>query len=384
MTSVLANLRQDADTRFASLGWPNRRVEAYKYTDLSALKQADFGAVVANKAHDLNALNGIEGLTLTTASQADAEVQAKVGSLLPLSDAVAAYSTAHMDEVTVLHVAANTKIEQPLILDHHRSGKNASFPRYLVILERGAEADLVERYAGDSEGLTSPVVEVFVAAGAHLKHYRALSEGSATTHLGWTATELDRDASYRHVALNHGAALARHNIRVTLAGSGAHVDLLGLHLLQGKQSCDSHTFIKHAAPHTTSNEVYKSVVADAANSIFQGKIYVAKDSQKIEGNQMSRGLLLGPRARVNNKPELEIYADDVICSHGSTVGALDESALFYLRARGIPAAKAKQLMVEAFIKEVLEDLDGVSELETHWKPLIDAYLSSVFSSAPDA
>lgn len=384
MSQVLDTLRQDAGERFASLGWPNRRVEAYKYTDLSGLKQADFGAVATRSAQNLSALNAIPGLAITTASQASAELQAKIGSLLPQDDAIAAYSTAHLEDVTVLQIAANTKVEQPLVLEHSRSANSTSFPRYLVILERGAEAELIERYAGDGDGLTSPVVEVFVEDGAHLTHYRTLSEAATTTHLGWTAAEVGRDATYRHVALNVGGELARHNIRVTLAGTGSHVDLLGLHLLQGKQSCDSHTYIKHAAPHTTSNEVYKSVVADAANSIFQGKIFVAKDSQKIEGNQMSRGLLLGPRARVNNKPELEIYADDVICSHGSTVGALDEAALFYLRARGIPAAKAKQIMVEAFINEVLDDLGEVPELETHWQPLIDAYLGSVFSSASNA
>lgn len=379
MSQALESLRQSADQRFSSLGWPNRRVEAYKYSDLSGLKQLETADAIATPPSGLDALTGIAGLSLVSASQASAELQDKIGSLIPLDDAIAAYSTAHLDEVIVLTIARNTKIEQPLVLNHSRMATGSSFPRYLVVLEQGAEAELVERYAADCDGMTCPVVEIFVESGAQLKHYRAQTEAVASTHLGWTAAEVGRDANYRHIALNQGAVLARHNIRVTLAGTGAHVDLLGLHLLQGKQSCDSHTYINHAAPNTTSNEVYKSVVAGSANSIFQGKIYVAKDSQKIEGNQMSRGLLLGPRARVNNKPELEIYADDVICSHGSTVGALDDAALFYLRARGIPADRAKQIMVEAFINDVLEDLGDASELEAHWQPVINEYLSAVFA-----
>ncbi len=381
MSQTLATLRQAGAEQFAALGWPNRRVEAYKYSDLTGLAHSDLGEVVVQS---LGNLPNQSGLRCFTAAEAPQALQAKIGSLLPLEDPLAAYSTAHLSDVLVIEVAANTKLDSPLVLDHRRLAGQAAFARYLVVVGSGAEVELIERYASSGQGVSSPVIEVFVEAGAQLRHLRSQTESLEATHLGWTAAHVARDATYSHFALNQGAGLSRHNIRVDLAGNGAHLDLFGLHLLDGKQSCDSHTRINHNAPHTTSNEVYKSVVGGSGNSIFQGKIYVAKDSQKIVGNQMSRGLLLGPRARVHNKPELEIYADDVICSHGSTVGALDEQAIFYLRARGIPEAVAQKMMVEAFVQDVLEELGETAEVTAHWQAVISAYLSSVFASSQQA
>ncbi len=376
MSQTLASLRQSGAESFAALGWPNRRVEAYKYSDFTSLTQADLGQTVAQPLAELSDQDGLRCYKPGEAPQALVD---KIGSLVPLDDPLAAYSTANLDDVLIIEVAAKSKLTGPIVLDHRRLAGQAAFARYLVVVGRGAEAELIERYASNGQGASSPVIEVFVEEGAHLRHLRSQTEALDATHLGWTAARLERDASYSHFALNQGAGISRHNIRVDLAGAGSHLDLYGLHLLDGQQRCDSHTRINHNAPNTTSNEVYKSVVGGSGNSIFQGKIYVAKDSQKIEGNQMSRGLLLGPRARIHNKPELEIYADDVICSHGSTVGALDEAAIFYLRARGIPAAIAHKMMVEAFVQDVLDEVGDCAEVTAHWQAVISSYLTSVFA-----
>lgn len=376
MSQTLATLRQSGADSFAALGWPNRRVEAYKYSDLTGLAQTDLGQSVAQA---LASPAPQDGLRCTSAQQAPQELLAKIGSLLPMDDPLAAYSTAHLDDVLILDIAPNTKLASPLVLDHQRLGGQAAFSRYLVVVGQGAEVELIERYASSGQGTSSPVIELFLDAGARLRHLRSQTESVEATHLGWTAARLERDATYSHFALNRGASVSRHNIRVDLAGSGAHLDLFGLHLLDGRQRCDSHTRINHNAPNTTSNEVYKSVVGGSGNSIFQGKIYVAKDSQKIVGNQMSRGLLLGPRARIHNKPELEIYADDVICSHGSTVGALDEAAIFYLCARGIHESTAQKMMVEAFVQDVLDEVGDCAEVTAHWQAVISSYLRSVFA-----
>lgn len=365
---ALAHLKSQAAAQFDALGWPNRRVEQYKYSDLSAMGKAD---LTASQIQVSVSIPEQTGLSVSKLDQVDEDVAALVGSVLPLNDALAALNGSQVDDAFVVQISQS--LAEPVELRF--TADATTYPRVLVLVGEGVEASLVETYEGT--GICAPAIEVILDQGAKLNHLRAQTCSDEATHLSSTAAKIAADATYSHFALNLGGKLTRNNIRASLDGEGAHVDLLGLHLLSGNQHCDTASFIDHASAKTTSNEIYKSVVSGSANSVFQGKIHVAKDSQKIEGNQMSRGLLLGDRARVNNKPELEIYADDVICSHGSTVGAIEDSMLFYLRARGIPEAQARRMMIEAFVNEIFDEAGDVAGLEDLWRAPVDAYLTDL-------
>jgi Fe-S cluster assembly protein SufD len=208
------------------------------------------------------------------------------------------------------------------------------------------------------------VSEIRVGAGATLRHYREQSEGMSAFHTAATDSWVASDARYEAFLLTTGAGLSRSESRVVLDGAGASCRLDCGYLARGRQHVDNTTEIIHAKPHTTSAEVYKGVLDDQARGVFQGRIVVQKDAQKSDGHQLNKTILLSDRAEIDTKPELEIFADDVKCSHGATAGELDEGALFYLRARGIDLADARQLLVHAFIAEALENVADPALRET--------------------
>ena len=366
MSSLPHNLRAEAKAAFT--GFPTRRVEAYKYSDLSWLEERDLAPMASfdacnSKESDVLFTNGI--LAYAQSPQAGLTLQSLdmhplLGKILPLHQRpLAVLNSAYATQVLFIHVAKNVKITKPLTLDVLSRGEGSAYPRVLIVLEEGANLTLVERFSGKGAYMSCGAMEISLAKGARLSHIRDQNEDKAATQLYITAAKIAEHACYSSYVFNEGAAFMRHEILASLDGGGAHVDMLGVNMITDTQHTDTATFINHAAADTTSNELYKSAVAQQATAVFQGKIHVAKDAQRIKGYQMSRGLLLSDKARINTKPELEIYADDVVCSHGATVGALDQESLFYLCARGISRARARALLIEGFIAEVINDLDEV-------------------------
>jgi Fe-S cluster assembly protein SufD len=228
-------------------------------------------------------------------------------------------------------------------------------PRTLVVLEPGAQATVTETYLGGGEGryLTNAVTEIVLDEGAVLDHYLVTREADTAAHLGSVQVEQRRASSLTTTSLALGGSLVRNDIGVRLGAEGAEATLLGLYLAAGQALVDHHTTIDHATPHCTSTELYKGVVAGQARGVFNGKVVVRPDAQKTDARQRNQNLLLSSEAVVDTRPELEIYANDVKCTHGATLGQIDADALFYLRARGVPEAAARGLLVHAFAADIV-------------------------------
>ncbi len=383
-------LRQSAKTRAVEHGLPSARTEAWKYTNLAPLAKrrfddADTGSSVASSAPAaesglegpcLSFVNGRlcpalsrlddlpDGLRVMGLAQALSEdpawVEASLGSTVALNgNALAALNTAFTGDGCLIHAAADAAPAAPIHLRFISQGEDAArayHPRIVITAEPGSALSVVETHEGASEreDWSNPVTEVRVAENARVRHVKLQAEAAQAIHTALTVAEVGRAGRYESMVLTVGAALSRNEIHVALAGEGAECALNGGYMIRGTQHADTTTVIDHAVPHCASREVYKGVLDDRAHGVFQGKIIVQRDAQRSDGHQLNRALLLSKQAEVNSKPELEIYADDVACSHGATTGDLDPDQLFYLRARGIDRAAAAALLVEGFMGEVLE------------------------------
>lgn len=261
-----------------------------------------------------------------------------------------------------LHLPAGTELATPIsivFLASAQSGGAMICPRLLIVADADAKATVVEQYLGpNATYLTNAVTEIAMDARADLRHYRVQAEAPSACHLA--STELRQSGAggrYRGLALNLGAALSRHDLNAVLGASHLDTTLNGLNLLNADQIADTHSRIEHLEPESRSNELYKGVVADRARAIFNGRIYVAQRAQQTNAFQANPNILLSDDAVANSNPELEIYADDVRCTHGATCGDLDTDALFYLRARGFSRDQAEDLLIYAFLTELLDDVD---------------------------
>ena len=253
----------------------------------------------------------------------------------------------------------------------------AHHPRNLVVAGEGSRGIVIESHVGTDNAArywSNPVCEISVGKNANLKHLKVQAESLAATHIAYSTVTIEGGASYENFVMTVGAALSRNEIQVALVGEEARCRLNGAYMIRGSQHADTTTFIDHAKPHCDSDEVYKGVLDDSAHGVFQGKILVARDAQQTNGNQMNRAVLLSDKAEMSTKPELEIYADDVKCSHGATAGELDDESLFYMRARGIPADQARQLLIRAFIGELLDDIEPAAVRE-HLEKLAEGWLN---------
>jgi Fe-S cluster assembly protein SufD len=229
----------------------------------------------------------------------------------------------------------------------------------LVLIGEGAEALLLETHVGLGEAphQTNTVLELAVRDGARLAHIKMIGEGTASTHVGTAIAALGAKVDYRSFQFTSSTALTRNQMFVTFEGEGSTIDLSGAFLGRGSEHTDTTLLVDHAVPRCTSRELFKGVLDDRARGVFQGKIIVRPDAQKTDGKQMAKALMLSPDAEFDSKPELEIYADDVICGHGSTAAEIDHDLLFYCRSRGIPLSEARALLIEAFIGEALEKIE---------------------------
>jgi Fe-S cluster assembly protein SufD len=267
-----------------------------------------------------------------------------------------------MADGVVIHVPKDVVVSHPIhvvfVTDTH-AAKTVVFPRNLFVVDRNAKATVLESYVslGDAAHFTNAVTEVRVGDGATLEHYKIQREGRRAFHVGTIEAVQDRNSHYVSFSFSTGASLARTNIYAKLAGEGCGSTLNGLYMLDGEQHCDHQTRIEHAEPNCFSREVYKGVLDGRSHGVFNGKVYVHPIAQKTDGKQTNNTLLLSKEAQVDTKPQLEIFADDVKCTHGATVGRLDEMALFYMKSRGVDAETARRLLIYAFAADVLETIE---------------------------
>jgi Fe-S cluster assembly protein SufD len=269
-----------------------------------------------------------------------------------------ALNAAFLEDGAFVHLKRGHRLPDPLHLLFLGTGK-ASHPRNLYVVEDGAACDVVETYASlaGARQLTNAVSEIALAPGAALAHYRLQLEAEGSYHFGSVRARLERRARLVSHAVTCGGALTRSEITAALDGEEAHCTLNGLYVIRGTQHVDNYTRIEHRKPHCESHELYKGVLDQRASGVFTGRIHVFPDAQKTDAYQASANLLLSEEAMVDAQPQLEIYADDVKCSHGSTIGQLDRDALFYLRSRGLPETKARHLLVRGFAGEVSDRLE---------------------------
>nr|WP_163503819.1 Fe-S cluster assembly protein SufD [Halomonas socia] len=395
----VAARRQAGAARFEALGFPTRRDEAWKYTDVRAIangefalaEDADFSQTVAATltlpidAYRLTFVDGIyapalsqleglpQGVQLVPLSRALTDNHEAVGGPLGRLTGVefspfSALNTAFMEEGAVLRLAPGCVVDKPLVVQFlSRSGAQPvmSHPRLLVEAGARSHATLIEHHIGEeaATNFTNLVAELILERGAILDHYKLQEAPLGDLHVASIHIEQARDSRYTSYNLNLGGGLVRNDLISDLNGQGAVANFYGLFYGQGRQHIDNHTVANHNAPLTFSNENYKGILDDRARGVFNGRVVVKRDSQKIEGFQSNANLLLSDRAEIDAKPELEIYADDVKCSHGTTTGQLDEEAIFALRTRGIDLQTARGLLTLAFAGEVLEqvNLDAIAE-----------------------
>jgi len=390
----LAARRQQSMTRFAELGFPSRRSENWRYLDLQPLQQkpllparsaarsddaalrerASESAVAGVAARlvlvdgrfapalsDIPALSGVWFGSMAQAMRergelAQAAVEDAAGEA---AHPFAALNTAFFSDGYVLDIAAGVRLDRPIEILHLGSGASeASFhTRSLISLGDGALATLVETYAGQGRYWRNDVVAVRLGAGAELSRAALIEEAAEAVHLGQLDVALAAKSCFDGFALLLGGRRARHEASVRIAGDAARCRLDGAYLVAGSDEANIVTFVDHQKPGGETRELIKGVVADRGHGAFQGKITVREQAQKTDARQTSRNLMLGRRAIIDTKPELEIYADDVKCAHGATVGELDETSLFYLRSRGIPDDEARRILIEGFLREAVEEVE---------------------------
>jgi Fe-S cluster assembly protein SufD len=393
ITPILESLKQRAAKRFAALGFPTTRNEDWKFTSVASLAQVAWQAPRAGAAnivasverfrlglpvHELVFVNGRfapglsaigdlpPGVVIQSLAQAVASspgsVESWLGSVADWeSQAFTALNTAHMADGAVVVIPRGVTLERPihLVFLADLEPQEAVHPRNLIIAGESSEVTVVETYAGlrDSVYFTNAVTEVIVGPNAKVEHIKLQRESERAFHVGTIEARQDRDSRFRSFSFALGSGLSRTNIYSIMAGEGSDCTMNGLYLLHESQHIDHQTRIEHAFPNCTSREVYKGILDGTSHAVFNGKVFVRPEAQKTDGKQTNKNLLLSDGAKVDTKPQLEIFADDVKCTHGATVGRLDEIGLFYLESRGISPARARRLLTYGFAAEVLGEIE---------------------------
>jgi Fe-S cluster assembly protein SufD len=398
----VADARQQAFDAYERTGLPNRRIEDWKYTDLRVLMREvlplaaapDAAALArAGAALKLHAIEGVRRLVLVDGAFApklsdmaglekglivrtlrevleadDAALHAQLfaaGS----SDSMVALNSAMMTDGLVIEVADGAVLKQPLHIVHIAGGgaPSAMFTRSLIRVGKAAGATLVESYIAADGAKTYQAHDsliVSIGDGARLDHVRLIEDGREAFNISSSSVTLGKHAHFNTFGMTSGSLVSRYQAVIEVAGEGSKVETNGVNLLNGRQHADTTLFLDHAVPNGTSREIFRAVVDGRGHSVFQGRIIVRPKAQKTDAKMMTRALLLSDEAEADNKPELEIFADDVTCGHGATTGALDESLLFYLRARGLSETEAQALLIQAFVGEAIESIvsDNLREL----------------------
>ncbi len=369
----IATWRRAALARLRKRGFPSPRDEAWRQTDPRPFSRAFKPALLASTDAPPPPAPPSQGAVLLVngcrvAGDPPAEWQDHVGFRPPANhdaiadegaSAFALLSVAFFPELTAITVPAGTVLSAPLRWDHIAqtppSAPSTVFPRIHISLGERAEATLVETYAshGGGDALTNAHTQVTLARGAQLTHVRHQREGASALHLGRLVVRQERESTFTSHVVSTGARMSRLDVDITFRGDGCDANLSGLFAGVDHQHIDTHTRVDHATPHGTSRQVYKGILGGHARGVFHGRVLVRADAQKTDARQTNKNLLLSDDAHVDSTPQLEIRADDVRCTHGSTIGQLDEDALFYLRSRGLDVPEATRLLVHAFAHDVV-------------------------------
>ena len=397
-------LRRTALERFLTYGFPTTKNEDWHFTSVARIAESDFLTLTAPGGDireddlaqftfghtewctltfvngrfdpdlsDLGAMPpGVRVVPMDSAWREMPELLeryvGKIASFDEPAQAFTALNTAYMVDGAVVHVAKDVTVAQPihlLFISDAMAARGVMYPRNLIVVDQNAKATVVETYAalGDAHYFTNAVTEVAIADGATLTHLKLQRESQRAFHVATIDVRQGRDSHYVSFSFGTGGALSRSNIYTTLGGEGCGATLNGLYMLDGDQHMDHQTLIEHEKPNCYSREVYKGVLDGTSHGVFNGKVYVDPDAQKTDGKQTNNTLLLSEKAQVDTKPQLEIFADDVKCTHGATVGRLDQTALFYMKSRGVSGELARKLLTYAFAADVIEtiEVDAVRE-----------------------
>lgn len=390
----LNHLRAEATERANSLTLPTPRDEEWRFTDTSPLLKFSFQPVknapcvglseikdylVAESSTtrlvfvdgiysaELSIKSGVaQGLTISNLADALNSNDELLSKHLAQhanfeKDVFAALNTSFLQETAFVHFPKNCAIKQPvhlLFITTKREQPLIAYPRCLIVMEEGSEGIIVEDYVSlaDDVYFNNAVTEISIADNARLQHVRLQREGGKAFHVAQCVVKLGRNAFYNSDAISFGARLSRYNLDIAQAGEGAQCVLDGLALIAGRQHADTHSMIDHMYPHGKSTQLHKCIVGGAARAVFNGKIFVREGAQLINSEQSSRNLLLSDKAKVDTKPQLEIFADDVKCAHGATVGQIDPEELFYLKSRGIEEVAARNMLTYAFAAEIIDKI----------------------------
>ena len=383
----LDKLRATAAQNFANQGLPTVRDEEWRYTDIRRLKRQNFSMqfncgdvsqiVDSLPSYDVTRIFLVNGLFAPAISKdiipsgvtveslahklIDNSLQGILSSTLP-SDrhAFIELNTAHCFDGVVITIAADTVLDKPIEIVHVTTGAEeatVSHARNIIIANKHVQAHIIERSLAlnaDNAYLNNSVTEIVAHDGAQLEHYKIQEEAPQAFHIGGVFVNQSRDSAVINHNIALGGSLVRNDIHFNLLGNGAHGGMNGLVIGKQSQHIHNHTEVDHRVPHCTSDEFYKNVLDDKSRAIFRGRIIVAQDAQKTAAEQQNDNLLVSADAEANTKPQLEIYADDVTCSHGATIGQLDQKSLFYFQSRGINKADAQRLLTFAFVNEVVD------------------------------
>lgn len=384
---AVSAVRREAFESYERLGLPHRRIEEWKYTDLRALvgevlslaaspdAAALKRAAEAVKAHAIEGarklvlvdgvfaadLSDVKALTAEVGFKTLREALEKDAGLLKTAatDAVIALNAAMATDGVVLDIAAGSQLSAPIQIIHVATASSASaFTRSQVAIGKGVRATIVETFvaAGAKTYQVNDAVIVTVGDDSDVAHIRLMDDAADAANITSQFVTIGANVKFNVFNMTTGAAVSRLQGFITLAGEGSELSANGVNLLQKTEHGDTTLVVDHAVPNCVSREVFRAVIDDRAHSVFQGRIIVRPDAQKTDGKMMTRALLLSDEAEADNKPELEIFADDVSCGHGATAGALDESLLFYLKARGLPEKQAQALLIQAFVGEAIEQI----------------------------
>jgi Fe-S cluster assembly protein SufD len=392
----LANLRAKAGERFEALDFPTTRAEEWKYTNVAPLLKTPFQQVfeldlqsltteslapftfTETRQSQLVFVNGLFAAQLSDLSALPSDVTVCNLSQVPAAAAnivrdhlatqadhhdeiFTALNTAVLGDGAFVYISAGKAVETPihlLFLSTAKESSSVAHPRVLIVAGEGAIATVIESYAALDESVyfTNAVTEVFTAPGAVLTHYRLQQESERAFHIATTQVAQERGSNYSSYTISLGGELVRHSLNVELNGENSETTLDGLYVVTGKQHVDNHTTIDHAQPHCTSHQVYKGILDDQARAVFSGKVFVRPGALLTDAQQLNKNLLLSANAHVDTKPQLEIFADDVKCSHGATVGQLEEEELFYLTTRGLTPERARALLTYGFAEDIISKI----------------------------
>jgi Fe-S cluster assembly protein SufD len=366
MLSGLAEIRKRAAESFEAHGFPTTREEEWRFTNVTPIAKAQFPAVAPS----------INGQSLRAALERDpALIEKHLGRYASCENPFVALNTVNFEDGAFLHIRPNTLIEEALWVDFAAIPDRTTHPRNLIIVDAGSQVRIIERYTGRGPYFTNAVTEIVVGENAIVEHIKLEEESPDAFHVATIQVHQSRDSNFTSHNISLGGLLVRNDVNAVLS-TGCESTLNGLYLANGKQHVDNHTAIDHAAPHAASHELYKGILDGASSAVFNGKIFVRKDAQKTDAKQTNKNLVLSENSVINTKPELQILADDVRCTHGATIGQLDQEALFYLRTRGITETGARDLLIYAFARDIIERI-GVPGIRVHLeKALFESLMHS--------